>query len=235
MAAFVGSAASSAAADARGAFGSSAPRHKLCVRMSAAPGVEEAPRPEADAVCTRRAALQSAAMLVAGAMAGSGAATVAPADAALPRPPGIGSLVTAYSDIPKGFSMYRPQGWNEFSATPDMYDIKWQDVIQPTEQITVLTTPVSKGKTTESMGTPQEVGERLAKSRKATLIAATERDAENVKVYTIELQFGNLHQLNALSINKSKLYSVTATCGEPRWSKREKLYRGVVDSFSPKL
>eukprot|EP00184_Porphyridium_aerugineum_P000748 CAMPEP_0184698262 /NCGR_PEP_ID=MMETSP0313-20130426/4948_1 /TAXON_ID=2792 /ORGANISM="Porphyridium aerugineum, Strain SAG 1380-2" /LENGTH=224 /DNA_ID=CAMNT_0027157179 /DNA_START=8 /DNA_END=682 /DNA_ORIENTATION=+ len=147
----------------------------------------------------------------------------------------VASLVSVYKDINKGFTIYRPNGWNEFDATPDQYDIKWQDIIEPSEQVTVLTTPVSKGKSISDLGDAQKVGEKVAASRGGKLVGATEKEVEGVKMYTIELQGTRLHQLISLSVNKSKLYSVTATSSEARWPKREALLRAVVDSFVPKL
>lgn len=50
--------------------------------------------------------------------------------------------------------MSRPSGWNEFSAS-ESFDVKWVDIIDPLEQITVVTTPVSKGKSVTDIGTPE--------------------------------------------------------------------------------
>lgn len=147
----------------------------------------------------------------------------------------ISSLVTPYRDLPKGFAIMRPNGWNEFSGLEDNYDIKWQDVIQPLEFITVLTSPVNRDKALKSIGSVQDVGEKLAKSRGGKLLKAIEKDIDGVPAYVFEIRKDAAHQLTLLSINKQKLYSVNASSSEKRWSKREKLLRGVVDSFKPKL
>jgi len=56
-----------------------------------------------------------------------------------------------------------------------------------------------------------------------------------IPAYVIEIKRGNAHQLTLLTVNKQKLYAVTASADEKRWGKREKLLRNVVDSFQPKL
>lgn len=117
----------------------------------------------------------------------------------------------------------------------DSYDIKWQDVIQPLEFVTVLTTAVSKDKTVGDIGGLKEVGKKLAEGRGGKLIEATEKDIDGVSAYVFEIRKGPSHQLTLLAMNKQKLYSVNASCPEKRWGKREKLLRGVVDSFKPKL
>mmetsp|Transcript_9202 Transcript_9202/g.16571 ORF Transcript_9202/g.16571 Transcript_9202/m.16571 type:complete len:230 (-) Transcript_9202:1002-1691(-) len=154
---------------------------------------------------------------------------------AVTPPPGLGGKVEMYKSTLKGFSIFRPSGWNEFDSTPDQYDVKWQDIIVPAEQITVLTTPVSKGKVTKDLGELEKVANTLAAKRSSNLVGSTEKETEGTVIYTIELDNGKLHQLVALCVAKSKLYSVTATCPSSRWSKREELLRGVVNSFVPKL
>ena len=38
----------------------------------------------------------------------------------------MGGLLEPYKDINKGFSLYRPAGWNQFDSAPGEYDIKWE-------------------------------------------------------------------------------------------------------------
>lgn len=38
----------------------------------------------------------------------------------------LGGLLDSYKDINKGFSLYKPTGWNQFEAAPGEYDIKWE-------------------------------------------------------------------------------------------------------------
>ena len=42
------------------------------------------------------------------------------------------------------------------------------------------------------------------------------------------------HELLALTINKGKLYRLSATASNKRWPKREELYRNIIYSFVPK-
>lgn len=154
--------------------------------------------------------------------------SAARADAAL------GQLVL-YRDLPKGFLIFRPNGWNEFEGMQDNYDIKWQDVIQPLEFITVLTSPVAKDKKLKDLGDPQTIGTKLAKSRSGQLTSAVEKDIDGVPAYVFEIKREQSRQVTLLTINKMKLYSVNASCPERRWSKRQTLMRSVVDSFKPRL
>lgn len=158
-----------------------------------------------------------------------------PAQAQAAATVNLGSMVEVYKDLNKGFTILRPQGWNQFEATAGQYDIKWQDLIQPLEIITVLTTPVGKGKTLADIGTPDAVGAKLAKSRRAELVSAVSRDVDGLTYYNVELKNNSVHQLTSLVVNKNKLYSVNVSSAESKWPKREKLLRGVAESFKPSL
>lgn len=117
----------------------------------------------------------------------------------------------------------------------DSYDIKWQDVIQPLEFVTVLTSPVPKGTSLADIGSPEKLGGKLAGGRSGELVKADVKDIEGVPAYVFEIKRGKSRQITLLSVNKQKLYSVNASCSEKRWNRREKLLRGVVASFRPKL
>lgn len=140
-----------------------------------------------------------------------------------------------YKDLQKGFAVMRPGGWNEFEAAEGQYDIKWQDVIQPLEFVTVLTTPISKDKTLSDIGPVDKVGEKVANSRGGKLVAAVEKKIDDVPAYVLEIKKESAHQLTLLAVAKSKLYSLNVSASENRWPRREKLLRSVVDSFKPKL
>lgn len=147
----------------------------------------------------------------------------------------VNSQVMIYKDLPKGFTIARPSGWNEFSGMQDNYDIKWQDVIQPLEFVTVLTSPVSKDKQLNDIGEPDKIGEKLASARSGQLLQATAKDIDGIPAYVLEIQRGDVHQLTLLTVNKQKLYSVNASCSQKRWKRKEKLLRNVIDSFKPRL
>lgn len=151
------------------------------------------------------------------------------------RADNLSSQLSVYRDLPKGFTIFRPNGWNEFEALQDNYDMKWQDVIQPLEFVTVLTTPLPKERRLTDLGDVQAVGSKLAQSRSGELVSASEKDIDGSPAYVFEIKREQAHQLTLLTVSKMKLYSVNASCSERRWPRREKLLRAVIDSFKPKL
>lgn len=130
-----------------------------------------------------------------------------------------------------------PSGWNKFEGEVGAYDIKWQDLVDQSENIKISSTPVKSTSTSiDVLGDVQTVGAALAAKRNAKLISATERLTEGVLFYRFDFALSDgTHQLLQLCICKGKLWSLDASAKEKRWSKRSELYENVLGSFMPKL
>jgi photosystem II oxygen-evolving enhancer protein 2 len=130
-----------------------------------------------------------------------------------------------------------PSGWNKFEGEVGAYDIKWQDLVDQSENIKISSTPVKSTSTSiDVLGDVQTVGTALAAKRNAKLISATERLTEGVLFYRFDFALSDgTHQLLQLCICKGKLWSLDASAKEKRWSKRSELYENVLGSFIPKL
>ena len=130
-----------------------------------------------------------------------------------------------------------PSGWNKFEGEVGAYDIKWQDLVDQSENIKISSTPVKSTSTSiDALGEVQTVGESLAAKRNAKLISATERLTEGVLFYRFDFALSDgTHQLLQLCICKGKLWSLDASAKEKRLSKRSELYENDLASFMPKL
>ena len=133
--------------------------------------------------------------------------------------------------------MMVPSGWNKFDGEVGAYDLKWQDLVSPTENIKISSTPVKSTTTSiDILGDVQTVGESLAAKRNAKLLTATERLTDGVLFYKFDFAINDgTHQLLQLCVCKGKLWSIDANAAEKRWSKRSELYENVLGSFMPKL
>jgi hypothetical protein len=61
----------------------------------------------------------------------------------------MGGLLDKYQDVGRGWQILAPSGWNKFEGEVGAYDVKWQDLVDPRENIKVSSTPVKS--TTTSM------------------------------------------------------------------------------------
>ncbi|GAX24450.1 photosystem II oxygen-evolving enhancer protein 2 [Fistulifera solaris] len=151
----------------------------------------------------------------------------------------MGGLLEPYQDGPRGFRLLAPSGWNKFDGEVGAYDVKWQDLVDPLEQIKLSSTPVKSSiESVAALGTLEELGPKLAAKRnQATLVQASERLTDGILFYTFEFALPDqTHQMLLLTIHKSKLWSLDANArNEARWKKRSELYANVVGSFMPKL
>lgn len=130
-----------------------------------------------------------------------------------------------------------PSGWNKFEGEVGAYDVKWQDLVDPTENVKISTNPVKSTTTSiDVLGDVKSVGASLANKRNAELVSATERLTDGVLFYTFEFAFKDgTRQLFQLCVNKGKIWSLDASAKDKRWSKRSELYNNILGSFIPKL
>lgn len=149
----------------------------------------------------------------------------------------MGGLLEAFQDGPRGLRLMVPSGWNKFEGEVGAYDLKWQDLVDPNENIKISSSPVKS--TTESidvLGNVKELGVKLAAKRNAKLVSANERTTEGILFYTFDFALNDkTHQLLLLCVAKGKLWSVDASSKESRWAKRSEMYQNVLGSFVPRL
>lgn len=150
----------------------------------------------------------------------------------------MGGLLERYQDSTRGLSLMVPSGWNKFEGEVGAYDLKWQDLVDQTENIKISSTPVKS--TTTSINALGEdvkvIGESLAAKRNASLVKAEERLTDGTLYYTFEFAINDgTHQLLSLCVAKGKLWSVDASAKENRWAKRKEQYANVLGSFAPTL
>mmetsp|Transcript_23097 Transcript_23097/g.55321 ORF Transcript_23097/g.55321 Transcript_23097/m.55321 type:complete len:210 (-) Transcript_23097:132-761(-) len=171
-----------------------------------------------------------------GAQAASGLAALAlgsTAANAAEEPSRMGGILEPYVDAPRGFKLLKPSGWNKFDVDPGVYDVKFQDLIEPFETVQVSTSPVATATSVDALGEVAAVGEKFAKGREAEVVKSKKRNVGDVLVYEYELKGPVYHELLLLSINKGKLYRLSCISRNPRWDKRKELYKNIALSFVP--
>jgi photosystem II oxygen-evolving enhancer protein 2 len=149
------------------------------------------------------------------------------------EPSRMGGILEPYVDAPRGFKLLKPSGWNKFDVDPGVYDVKFQDLIEPFETVQVSTSPVATATSVDALGEVAAVGEKFAKGREAEVVKSKKRNVGDVLVYEFELKGPVYHELLLLSINKGKLYRLSCISRNPRWDKRKELYKNIALSFVP--
>ncbi len=149
----------------------------------------------------------------------------------------------SYNDSYEGYEFKYPTGWVE-ADVPDGPDTVFHDIINGSENVSVIISPVSGGKTLPDLGTPTEVGYKLSKSitsmstddRNVELVNAQSFEAGDKLYYILEyvanLPSGTRHDLASVIVRRGQLYTFNASIPERRWETLKDTMKQTVASFS---
>ena len=157
-----------------------------------------------------------------------------------------GAGLQSYADSYDGYEFLYPTGWVPANVPAENGpDIVYRDIINESENVSVVISDVPKGKTLKELGSPSEVGYKLAKSMAASteddrnidLISAETREVGPetyyVLEYAVQLPTGQArHNLASVIVRRGQLFTFNASTLESRWSKVSDLLHQAVESFS---
>jgi|SRR4028118_613352 photosystem II oxygen-evolving enhancer protein 2 len=153
------------------------------------------------------------------------------------------SGLKGYVDSTDGYEFLYPNGWLPVQVTNGP-DVVFHDLIERTENISVVISPVPEGKTLTDLGTPGEVGYQLQKKaiappdsgREAELVNAEARESGDktyyILEYSVKLPNQIRHNIASVAVSRGKLYTLNASTTEKRWTKLQNLFEQVAKSFS---
>jgi len=154
-----------------------------------------------------------------------------------------GAGLNSYVNTNKGYEFLYPTGWVpvKVSGGPD---VVFHDLIEETENVSVVINPVEEGQTLQDLGTPSELGQRLAQSiissveagRKAELVNAEARESQGITYYLleyeVELPNQKRHNLASAAVSRGRLLTFNVSTPERRWPKMAERFKTVVSSFT---
>jgi len=155
---------------------------------------------------------------------------------------GAGAGLQAYTDSYDGYRFLYPTGWTEVKVSGNA-DVVFHDIVNETENISVVISDVPEGQTLKDLGTPTDVGYKLSKSintmagdRDVELANAVEIDRDGEPYYILEyiadLPSGVRHNLASVVVRRNKLFTFNASTEESRWEKVSDLMKQSVASFT---
>ncbi len=157
------------------------------------------------------------------------------------------SGLQSYVDATDGYQFLYPSGWvgADVRQSAAGVDVIFRDLIEPSENLSVIISDVSKDKSLGDLGSPTEVGFYLLKQmnnnteagRKVDLINAESRDLEGKIYYTLEYQVTlpnqqERHNLASIAVSRGKLFTFNLSTVQKRWDKVKSLFETSVNSFS---
>lgn len=154
------------------------------------------------------------------------------------------SGLKSYVDSNDGYEFLYPNGWVPVNVSNGP-DVVLHDLIETTENVSVVISDVPQGKTLADLGNPREVGYKLGKSaiaplnsgREAELVNAEELEADAKTYYLLEytVKLSNQqqrHNLASVAVRRGKLFTFNASTPERRWTKVKPTLDAVVKSFT---
>lgn len=159
---------------------------------------------------------------------------------------GVGGL-QRYLDSGDGYQFLYPNGW----ITVDVknasagVDVVFRDLIETTQNLSVIISEITNNKSLTDLGTPSEVGTRFLKKindnpgsdRQAELINADQHEKDGKIYYTLEYQVKSannqeLHDLASVTVNRGKLVTFNLSTPERNWDKVKSLFETSANSFT---
>jgi photosystem II oxygen-evolving enhancer protein 2 len=149
----------------------------------------------------------------------------------------------SFADSGDGYRFLYPNGWLSVKVANGP-DVVFHDIIEQTENLSVVINPVPGKKKLSDLGTPSEVGYELGKTaiappnsgRIAELISAETREVANKTYYLMEylVKLPNnqeRHNFASAIVSRGKLYTLNASTPEERWEKMKEALTLSVKSF----
>lgn len=152
------------------------------------------------------------------------------------------SGLKSYVDIADGYQFFYPNSWLEVQVKSGP-DVVFHDIIETTENVSVVISPVPEGKSLTDLGTPSEIGYQLQKraiappgsQRQAELVNVASREVKGQTYYLLEyaVKIGKVdrHDLASVTVSRGKLYTLNASTTDRRWQKAKNILETVVKSF----
>ncbi len=154
----------------------------------------------------------------------------------------------AYIDSIDGYEFLYPTGWVQVEVSGNA-DVVFHDIIQTSENVSVVVSPTSSSKTLADLGGPEEVGQRLMRNviapkdsgRNAELLSASALEVGPKTYYSLEYlvqipttnnQFQQRHNVSTIAVSRGKVFTLSVSAPESRWPKIEDRYRQIAQSFS---
>lgn len=160
--------------------------------------------------------------------------------------PGVASAagLKSFVDSYDGYEFLYPNGWIQVKVANGP-DVVFHDLIEISENVSVVISPVPDDKSLTEIGTPTEVGYKLGKvalappgsGRSAELVNAFERESQGKTYYVLEYKvkfpnMGDRHNVASVAVSRGKLFTFNASIAERRWPKVKRLMEDVVNSFT---
>jgi photosystem II oxygen-evolving enhancer protein 2 len=157
------------------------------------------------------------------------------------------SGLQSYVDASKGYEFLYPNGWIpvNISKSDNGVDVVFRDLVERTENLSVIVSDVPPGNSLEDLGDPTEVGYRFLKlinndansERKAEFLRAESRQGKDKTYYLLEYEVDSpetdlRHNIASVAVSRDKLFTFNLSTPERRWNAVKDTFEIAAQSFA---
>lgn len=157
------------------------------------------------------------------------------------------SGLQSYVNTSKGYEFLYPNGWIavNIKKSDNGVDVVFRDLVERTENLSVIVSEIPEGKTLEDLGDPSEVGYRFLKlinnnpnsERKAEFLRAESRQGKDKTYYLLEYEVDTpetdlRHNIASVAVSRGKLFTFNLSTPERRWNTVKDTFEVAAKSFS---
>lgn len=158
------------------------------------------------------------------------------------------SGLQSYVNTSKGYEFLYPNGWIPVTlgtSARKTVDVVFRDLVERTENLSVIINEVPDGKTLKDLGSPSEVGYRLLKvinntpesKREAEFIRAEARESKDKNYYLLEYEEnlpgqGERHNIASVAVSRGKIFTFNLSTPQKRWDTVKDSFEVAVKSFT---
>lgn len=157
---------------------------------------------------------------------------------------GISGL-QSYVNTSAGYEFLYPNGWIPVTVTGGSSNVSvvYRDLVERSENLSVIISDVPTDETLEDLGTPTEVGYRFFKSvndeqnRETDFISAESRQRKDQTYYILEYEVALpndviRHNIASVAVSRGKLFTFNLSTSEQRWSNVKDVFEIAARSFT---
>lgn len=155
------------------------------------------------------------------------------------------SGVQSYVNTSVGYEFLYPNGWIPVTVTGGSSNVSvvYRDLVERSENLSVIVSDVPADETLEDLGTPTEVGYRFFKSvnddrdRETEFISAESRQRDDQTYYILEYEVTLpndiiRHNVASVAVSRGKLFTFNISTSEQRWSNVQDTFEIAARSFT---
>jgi len=155
------------------------------------------------------------------------------------------SGLQSYTNAMEGYEFLYPNGWQEVNVENNQtgVDVVFRDIVERTENVSVVINEVGEGRKLSDLGTPSDVGQQLKKTiapveseRNAQLISAEQLQKDGKTYYLLEYQVRfsddeKRHNMASVAVSRGKLFTLNLSTPQHRWESLSQRFQAIANSF----